>query len=517
MEDARHIVRVGFRFGVLAVAGLGLVLGGCSGSGGKFKPSGNPLLDVRNPELLERDRVAAARAAWDEVESGVRMRDRTREAFKSLAWSNGTGEDVRRELVRLLMSDRSPEGEADSRRMARLMLPTERSPEIVRVISDTAVERGWTDALPSLVRSYARVSPNVPDAERSERAAIEALAGGRSVEDAVYGVFLRPAESGTGVEGAVLRTTERTRDDAWTLLSRLDSSGRSRARLIGEAVPADADAGSAADVETLRAGLRELGVLPRTGEELAWLRRLHRHEDEAVRATNAAWWAEVRAVVGGLGEEQRRGLELRHAEALRWSAAHAPSLLQADRAGLLAVMTERLDKRSRQTREAPRGRQARSEKLRDWADRMAWGDALTLVVVDDAVRSGGVLGLLFEQVELDRKDTTTEYGGVLEATEGDAHRVVLFRPRARDRLNDEMFVASTDMIRFSDRALGHYHLQVQDKRMSREAGPSDGDLVYASASGRTCLVFTSIGSDTLNADFYTPDGEIVDLGLLVQP
>jgi hypothetical protein len=118
---------------------------------------------------------------------------------------------------------------------------------------------------------------------------------------------------------------------------------------------------------------------------------------------------------------------------------------------------------------------------------------------------------------LDRKDTTTEYGGVLEATEGDAHRVVLFRPRARDRLNDEMFVASTDMIRFSDRALGHYHLQVQDKRMSREAGPSDGDLVYASASGRTCLVFTSIGSDTLNADFYTPDGEIVDLGLLVQP
>jgi hypothetical protein len=150
MEDARHIVRVGFRFGVLAVAGLGLVLGGCSGSGGKFKPSGNPLLDVRNPELLERDRVAAARAAWDEVESGVRMRDRTREAFKSLAWSNGTGEDVRRELVRLLMSDRSPEGEADSRRMARLMLPTERSPEIVRVISDTG-GGAWLDGRASFV------------------------------------------------------------------------------------------------------------------------------------------------------------------------------------------------------------------------------------------------------------------------------------------------------------------------------------------------------------------------------
>ncbi|MEX0876552.1 MAG: hypothetical protein WD114_03740, partial [Phycisphaerales bacterium] len=43
---------------------------GCSASS-RFEPTGNPLLDLRNPELLERDRVAAARQAWAEVESGV--------------------------------------------------------------------------------------------------------------------------------------------------------------------------------------------------------------------------------------------------------------------------------------------------------------------------------------------------------------------------------------------------------------------------------------------------------------
>ena len=46
----------------------------CSASS-KYEPSGNPLLDLRNPELLERDRIAAATAAWSEVEQGIRDRE----------------------------------------------------------------------------------------------------------------------------------------------------------------------------------------------------------------------------------------------------------------------------------------------------------------------------------------------------------------------------------------------------------------------------------------------------------
>lgn len=57
-----------------------LLLPACM-SGSKYEPSGNPLLDLRNPELLDRDRVAAAQLAWSEVEQGIRDRERTRYAL----------------------------------------------------------------------------------------------------------------------------------------------------------------------------------------------------------------------------------------------------------------------------------------------------------------------------------------------------------------------------------------------------------------------------------------------------
>ncbi len=525
MEDFNPVVRrlmvsllsavlsLGVAGGVATVGGLG----GCSSSS-RFKPSGNPLLDVRNPELLERDRVAAAEKAWAEVESGVRVRERTREAFKSLAWSNATEERVRATLIRLLMSDTSEEGAADSLNMARLMLPTERSPEIVRLLADTGVQRGWTELTPALVRSYARSSPNVPDAARAERAAIERLNPGMTVEEAVYAVFLRPSRWVSGEqEGAVLRAEDRTRDDAWSLLSRLDTTGRVRARLIGEPLPPDAEPGSAADVEMLRAALRDFNAIPRTGSELAWLRRLTRNEDPDLRSRNASWWADAARAAQTLSADQRRGFELRHAEPVRWAAAHRPAWIGTDRAGLLAELNTRLDGRNRQTRDADRGQRRRSERLDDRADQMSWADLLTVLVVDDALRQRGTLDGLIEQVGLDRRDESTEYGGILEAAEAAGYRAVLFRPRARDRIGDDRFVASGDMIRFSDRALAHYHLQVQKPRMGRLAGPSDGDLLYAADSGRNCLVFTSVASDQLNADLYMPSGVIIDLGMIAIP
>tara|TARA_R110000782_G_scaffold20398_3_gene55085 strand:+ start:11689 stop:13194 length:1506 start_codon:yes stop_codon:yes gene_type:complete len=501
---------------VLLAALTLLAVGGCRSSS-RYAPSGNPLLDVRNPELLARDRVRAAEEAWAEVEAGVRARERTREAFKSLAWSNGTEEPVRLTLVRLLMSDTTQEGAADSLSMARLMLPTERSPVMTRLLAETAAARGWEQTLPALVRSYARSSTVVRDADRPERKAIAALRPDQTVEETIYSVFLRPLAASGAREGAVLRSEDRTRDDAWTLLSRLDQDGRARARLIGEPVPSDADAGSAADVETLRAGLRDLRVLPRTGEELAWLRRLHRHPEPELRDRNSGWWSRAASAIGGLNPEQRRGLELRHAEAIRWTAANRPGWIAMSRAQLLDELAGRLNGRTTVRRDAERGKRPRLEKLSDWADQMSWGDVVVLLVVDEAVASESARRDLWSQIELDRKDTATEYGGVLEFAETGEPRMVLFRPRARDRLSDDMFVASGDMIRFSDLGLAHYHMQVQKARMGRQAGPSDGDMLYAAASGRTCLVFTSVASDGVNADLYTPSGAVIDLGIVNRP
>ena len=73
------------------------------------------------------------------------------------------------------------------------------------------------------------------------------------------------------------------------------------------------------------------------------------------------------------------------------------------------------------------------------------------------------------------------------------------------------------MIEQGDRSLAHYHFHAQEPRNSSYAGPSPADLAYAARLGRTCLVFTSVGSDTLNADLYQPDGVVLDLGELRRP
>ncbi|MBL4591995.1 MAG: hypothetical protein JKY96_08555, partial [Phycisphaerales bacterium] len=168
---------------LLLLGALGIALMGCSSfQSKKYQGTGNPLLDLRNPELHERDRIGAAQKAWEEVEAGVRVRERTRQAFKNLAWSSATSPELRLEVLDLLMSDTSEEGGADSKRMARLLLPTEKSPEVIRVLCQRCAENGWDDLVPAIVRSYSRVSPNVPDLERDERRAIESLRPNEQIE-----------------------------------------------------------------------------------------------------------------------------------------------------------------------------------------------------------------------------------------------------------------------------------------------------------------------------------------------
>jgi hypothetical protein len=115
---------------------------------------------------------------------------------------------------------------------------------------------------------------------------------------------------------------------------------------------------------------------------------------------------------------------------------------------------------------------------------------------------------------MDRRDTTTEYGGMLAARGLDQEWAVptLFPPRPGQREGDNKFIASDDMIRSSDRSLAHYHFHAQEERNAAYAGPSPGDLIYAARQGRNCLVLTSLGEGEMGVDYYQPDGIVVDLG-----
>lgn len=491
---------------LIARAGLLMVLLLASCASPRYTPSGNSLLDLRNPDLRPEQRVKAADDAWALMLAQQQDRDTTRTAFKDLAWSAAAPIDVRAACVAHLLDDPDPQGQADARAMATLMLPTERSRTVVSAIAARAGEQRWTEMTSALVRSYARPVEGVADDQRAERLALMQLHPDRPLAETLFAVFLDPGYDDTPAE---LRLNQRTRADVWDLLGRVDESGALRRGLIQRAQAGDVPDSTRASVRALQRALESLSVVPRTGDELRWIESLNNGSAE-----NERWWAQAAGAVGSLSNEQREGLEMRHVEPIRWASVHRRDWLSRSRAELLDELSRAIEGRTHVKRTAEQRvlDQPRRERLSDWAGHLTWGDLLALHVIDTASRDPAVVKRLYEQVDIDRQDRTTEYGGVIEPDEGASFRILLFRPRVRDRKSDTEFVASDDMIRYADRALAFYHQHVQTGAESKHAGPSEADLVYAARSGRSCVVFTAVGKSGLNVDYYQPNGVVIDLG-----
>jgi hypothetical protein len=276
------------------------------------------------------------------------------------------------------------------------------------------------------------------------------------------------------------------------------------------------DPGSRELVMDLRAARDDLGVIPDTSMEIAWLQSLLHHSDQRNREQNAQWWGEARDAVASLNNDQRNGLRMRNLEPVRWASENRPAWLGLDRQAIYGVLNNRLSGRPVYKRKALKGEGPRRERLGDWASSLSWGDLLTLLIVDDALQNSIVQEQLFTQRSLDKQDESTEYGGIVETDPDTGWRAVLFRPRQRDRLSDERFVASDDMFRFSDRALVHYHFHANERDNGQYAGPSHQDQVNAISSGRTSVVLTSLDSNELNIDVYFDSGAVIDLGVMEQ-
>lgn len=479
------------------------------------KQSATPMLDTRNPNLLVNMRLEAAEMAWDKVQSSASDRVKAREIFKSLVWSNKTPRPLRLRLADYLLNDQTPEGLADSRTFTILRLPTEPDRSVVGMMALAAARNGWRDAAPSLVRRLAEPVRAVPDDQRVEALAIEKLYPGQSIETIVFNMFLGQSDA-YSEPGRSVGFADRVHADAWTVLSRFDPNGTIRRNLVLDASrPATGPSGRV--LEDLRAGARDLGVMPSTAMELDWLGRLHDKDNTAKQD----WWQRVSSIVAKLSDEQRQGLQLRHLEPLRITAEADAAMLRASRAGLYEMLASRLENRPRNRRTAELdGSKGRfPERLEDWQSDLVWGDLLTILVIDDAVFTPSMADTMLQQAGLDRADRKTEYGGVLEAVPSESARfegvrAVLFPPRARDRVNNETFIASRDMLEYSDRSIAHYHLHVQKVKNYKFAGPSSGDYRYADTSGRPCVVITSLSKNRLGVDYYQAGGATIDLGEL---
>ncbi len=491
-----NVVRV-LRLVTVAAVAAGIV--GCGSSPDRWK-SEDPIVDLRNPRADPRLRTSAVDQARQRAGTDpVAIASVTR-ALKDIAWSTNEYPALRLAAITSLINDTDPAVAADAREMGKLMLPREQERPIVVYLAKSASDRGWTDYIPPLIRSYARPLKGVEDQTRVEGLAIKDLSGGRPVADTVFEVFLNPPKM---PETYGLDWATRFRSDAWDLLGRLDADGTRRVELLASANGGDGGDRVIADIRTC---LKDLRSVPLTGDELTWLGSLRSDG----RAMNAAWWSEATAAVQSVAGNGP--FHLRHAEPIRWARANRPEWLGKSRSELASELRGRLEGRTRHDRSADTAVKRNREDLAYWEPKMSWGDLLTVLVVDEALSDVGVRRALVGHADLDFKDKTTEYGGLLGFQADAKPRVVLFPPRPGQRQGDQKFIASDDMLAASDLALAHYHFHAQKRQNGDYAGPSEGDMVYAARYGRTCLVLTSLGERELAVDLYQPDGVILDLG-----
>ncbi len=469
--------------------------------------SGGP---ARPPVSVFADETSTSRERRDAMDSilslpPASLREAEIALLRQLLVDERADSDRRRKSFVALVNHPNPEVSGAARESARRLLPQEPSRALVAQIAQTAAERSWADFVPALVRSYRRPVAGVPDAERAERTAIGVLSPG-GVEQGVMRVFLRPPKE-PSTHG--LDWTKRTREDAWELLSRLDTSGDSRRALLTSA-PASGDP----LLDAIARVHRELHALPATAMELAWVSSLA--GDTSTPRT--AWWTRTASALDTFGEGS---LRLRHAEAIRVAASASSARLARSREELLDELRERLATRTLHTRTWATGTPEYHETLARHQDALTRGDLLAILAIDDAVRTPRVREALFRFATLDRDDRSTEYGGTLsDSPEG--FLATLYPPRPGERRGDQQFVASREMLASSDTALAHFHFHAQAEGNREYAGPSEGDLDYAAASGRSCLVFTSLGVGLLGVDYYhfdghaggdgTADAVVLDLG-----
>ena len=355
-------------------------------------------------------------------------------------------------------------------------------------VFDLAVEKGWKDFTPAIVRAYAQPAHGMNDAARPERTAIEAMHPGRPVEEVIFDIFANP-DSGYGYTQQVA---------AWSLLCRLRDTSALREHLVA----LSGSDGLAADLKLISEALH---VLPRNKEGVLWMMHLR-------APGQRKFWDVAARRVGALDAEQRDGLAMRHLGPL----VHADAGVRSQtRAELARAVARRLQGREHvykgPTFDAPLT--DHPQRYADWVKHLAWADLATINLVLDLFANDKIVRALFQQRDRDQIDITSEHGGVLRFTDTG--------PEARAyapliRVNDWKYVPSPEMMEDLYTAVAHYHFHAQRERNERHAGPGRGDMRMADAVRTSCVVLTSVANNRINVDYYQPEGVVVDLGTIVR-
>jgi hypothetical protein len=483
---AAAICRRGGCFAAAAALAASLLMQsiGCSGPAAMR----DPLAVLENPAAPSSRLVAAMRQLDAEPPDAAYLA-----SLRRLVASSSTPIEARKAAFeRLLEHDR-----AALARQLELRLPREESELWRSWVCGRIAELAWVEMTPTLIRSWAVPRPAwmIDSAPRPERQALERIYGAERLP----AVLLRELVESDPVVATNLRMR------CWELLLSLDREATLRELLAdGRIGPADPL------LRDLRLVVSELGVLPRTREEILWARAI-------CTPPLAAYRQEVGGAVATLPPARRQSLRMRDLALVAASARHRPDLLAAEESSLYDALAARLSSRQAGRYAAdfegygggsPEGLAARRRELR-------WSDLVAMHLALEAVDGLALRTHLFDLAERDRLDRTTEHGGVIALDEQGRFELLEFPPRSR--IGDDRYVAPPELFEALRTGLFHFHLHAQQHENRRYAGPHLGDFAFADASGANCLVFTFIDSRTLNLDWYRDGRVVVDLGTIQRP
>lgn len=490
--------------GVRGCLGIGLLCLPLAACGSSVPKDAIRVFD--DPNATSNDKLAALEAANRQASESPAQAAQFRESLQKILWNTQQPPALRRAVAKQLLGATTPETMDDTAAQFAALVAREPDPELIAIAGAWAAQQGRREFVGPLIRAAAFT----PASTESVIGSLEKLTGSSDLSGVLFSQVLDPSVP-ENQRTSALDYERRVQHDAWTLLSRIDPGAERRRALIASGSTSHPK--GTVLLDALRTTAPALRVMPSTGEELQWLVTISQSADRA-------WVESVREAVAKVPAGTM--LALRNLEPVRWAASNRAQWLTASREDLLSIARERLSGRDLRTRPWKQPVKPYREQFDAAAPMLAWGDVLTLLVVDECVRQAPNRSVLADQIRIDRDDRTTEFGGLLMSAEaGGAPQFVVYPPRSAQRRSDVEFVASEEMItdsRTRPGVLAHYHFHAQADQNDENAGPSLGDVIYADRFGAACLVFTSVRGGKLNVDYYQPGPRVtpivIDLGTI---
>jgi len=355
---------------------------------------------------------------------------------------------------------------------AVLLIPSVTSWSARTFFIESVGEQEWTHCMPAVIRSWQQPVRGVEDRDRPERMVLETLTGmpaEKVLLDCVCG-------QGGGMSGKQLLAEQTA---AWIALARWRGRDQAKA-LIQQSSAADASLG-----HLLQSAGAVLDIWPTTREQVAWLALVSSNVLNSLPAGDLPLY---------------EGMALRHL-AMTQRIWPTDNLLATGIAHIASYEPVQRD----QDASGWRPELTRVAELSE-------ADLAAVAMIRLAVEQPGVRAALFAQAMDDRADPKAEHGGVLRITPDggiEAHRL-----SSRHAVNDERYVPPKSLLLELQHALAQYHFHAQAYENASLAGPGKADLAFAEAFGCSCLVVTWIDRDTLNIDWFTQGGRVVDLGMI---